>query len=237
MGSLVSKIDPTQYQVTLLGLDGAGKTTFMQQLKDMFVPKETIPTQPTIGCNIADYNVAHRNIQAWDLGGQDITRRVWLKYAEATSMLVYVVDANDKRRWAAAANSLCSLLLEDFNTIRPDKNEKGLGNVPILLLYNKMDIVKDEVDVVVDAIDKVFVEALRGLYRDNVLLPRHEIHRVSCSFLNGWGHFAIIKTMAYYLYKYHSSMVIWLLAGRYYSEPSRVSKLIMSIDSPSRGLV
>lgn len=61
-------------RVLLLGLDNAGKTSVLMQLKqDQFVD-----TVPTVGLNVE--HVAYRNLSLtlWDVGGQ--ARTLWKHY-------------------------------------------------------------------------------------------------------------------------------------------------------------
>ena len=62
--------------VLLLGLDGAGKTTILYQLKY----NETVKTIPTIGFNVETLEYGDIAITAWDVGGQDKIRVLWKHY-------------------------------------------------------------------------------------------------------------------------------------------------------------
>eukprot|EP00435_Cladocopium_sp_Y103_P016237 s1678_g4.t1 len=63
-------------KIVMVGLDAAGKTTVLYQLK----LQEVLMTIPTIGFNVE--TVEYRNIRftVWDIGGQDKIRSLWKHY-------------------------------------------------------------------------------------------------------------------------------------------------------------
>ena len=76
MGLLYSKIwrslfSKKEMRILLLGLDAAGKTTILYQLK----LGETVSTIPTIGFNVETVERKNINFTMWDVGGQDNWRR------------------------------------------------------------------------------------------------------------------------------------------------------------------
>ena len=58
-------------QVLILGLDGAGKTVFLEQVKTLYkaggVAVDKIP--PTVGLNLGNIQCAGFKVTLWDLGG------------------------------------------------------------------------------------------------------------------------------------------------------------------------
>nr|KAF6421688.1 ADP ribosylation factor related protein 1 [Rousettus aegyptiacus] len=88
-----------EYCVLILGLDNAGKTTFLEQSKTRFnknykaMSFSKITT--TVGLNIGTVDVGQARLMFWDLGGQEELQSLW-----------------DKRRWSrakpwVASPSLC----------------------------------------------------------------------------------------------------------------------------------
>ena len=80
--------------VRAVGLDAAGKTTILYQLK----LGEMTNTAPTLGFNVE--TVAYKNIEfmVWDMGGQDAIRPLWRHYYENCQALIFVVDSADAER-------------------------------------------------------------------------------------------------------------------------------------------
>ena len=54
----------------MLGLDAAGKTTFLYKLK----LGERVTTIPTIGFNVETVEFQNLSITVWDVGGQGVIR-------------------------------------------------------------------------------------------------------------------------------------------------------------------
>ena len=113
------------YQVVMLGLDAAGKTTILYKLHI----GEVLSTVPTIGFNVE--KVQYKNVQftVWDVGGQEKLRPLWKHYFNNTDALIYVVDSLDRERVSRAAN--------EFNTIVSDPL---MRNSAILIFANKQDM-------------------------------------------------------------------------------------------------
>jgi small GTP-binding protein len=115
------KID--KYEITVIGLDNAGKTTIVNRL----LRAEFIPTTRTLGVNYR--TVKYRNIEfnMVDLGGQRIYRNLlWHDSLETASAIVFVLDSADIRLTEASNAFWDSIKL----------NEKA----PVLFIANKIDL-------------------------------------------------------------------------------------------------
>ena len=66
----------------MVGLDGAGKTTILYQLK----LGETLNTIPTIGFNVETVEYKNIHFTVWDIGGQDAIRSLWRHYYRVQSL-------------------------------------------------------------------------------------------------------------------------------------------------------
>jgi small GTP-binding protein len=130
MGFFLSKvwtklIGKKDVRMLMVGLDAAGKTTILYQLK----MNETVKTIPTIGFNVETLDYKGLNFTVWDVGGQDKIRVLWKHYYQNTDGLIFVVDSNDKDRIDDAAEELKKML-----------NEEELKDVILLVMANKQDL-------------------------------------------------------------------------------------------------
>ena len=119
------KIVKKDVRILMLGLDGAGKTTILYQLK----LGETVKTIPTIGFNVEIIEHKNFNFNIYDVGGQDKIRVLWKHHYQNTDGLIFVVDANDRDRIDEAAEELKKLL-----------EAEELKDCPVLVYANKEDL-------------------------------------------------------------------------------------------------
>ncbi|KAK8777145.1 hypothetical protein V5799_029515 [Amblyomma americanum] len=72
-----------EYYVLILGLDNAGKTTYLEQTKTKFTKgyKALNPHKitTTVGLNIGKIDIHGIRLNFWDLGGQDSLQSLWDK--------------------------------------------------------------------------------------------------------------------------------------------------------------
>lgn len=92
-----------------MGLDAAGKTTILYNLK----LGEIVTTIPTIGFNVETVEYKNISFTVWDVGGQDKIRPLWRHYFQNTQGLIYVVDSNDRERIAEAQRELQNMVSHD----------------------------------------------------------------------------------------------------------------------------
>ena len=103
-----------EYSILLLGLDNAGKTTLLNQIKALYPNTTTTTTTssdsephpdpkagntvPTVGQNVATVTLTHPSpmyLKIWDVGGQQSLRRLWTSYYGVCHAVVFVVDSTD----------------------------------------------------------------------------------------------------------------------------------------------
>ena len=93
-----------EYSVLLLGLDNAGKTTLLSQIKAHFLPRsdgsrapgpDPAKSVPTVGQNVATIPLPDMQLKIWDVGGQISMRRLWQSYYTSCHAIVFVVDSTD----------------------------------------------------------------------------------------------------------------------------------------------
>ncbi|KAF4457655.1 ADP-ribosylation factor like protein 1 [Fusarium austroafricanum] len=114
----------TKYSVILLGLDNAGKTTFHEQVKSMFLPNRPDPklkTVPTVGQNVSTIPLQDMYLKLWDVGGQHSLHST------------DIGDGNIEHEENVGRLEECRLVLEDV--LQHSETE----GVPLLILANKQD--------------------------------------------------------------------------------------------------
>ncbi|KAL3467952.1 P-loop containing nucleoside triphosphate hydrolase protein [Aspergillus heterothallicus] len=91
-----------EYSVLLLGLDNAGKTTLLSQIKALYQPRaDGAPapnpgkTVPTVGQNVSTISLPDMYLKIWDVGGQISMRNLWQSYYSSCHAIVFVVDSTD----------------------------------------------------------------------------------------------------------------------------------------------
>ncbi|CAG80538.2 ADP-ribosylation factor family-domain-containing protein [Yarrowia lipolytica] len=149
-----------EYSVLILGLDNAGKTTFLERLKGEFGGKSLPPERinPTIGQNVGHVIVDGMHLKLWDVGGQENLRTLWNAYYAECHAIVFVVDSTDRERLEECKNTLKEVVV----------NEATEG-IPLLMLANKQDC-EDSMDVV-DIIEIFNKIAEHVSARDSRVLP------------------------------------------------------------------
>jgi small GTP-binding protein len=129
MGTAISRISSIfskkKYTMIMVGLDAAGKTTILYQLK----LNDVISTSPTIGFNIEQIDYKNLQMTIWDIGGQDKLRPLWKHYYQNADAIIFVVDSADKTRFELVLNEIHRLM-----------NEPDLEKVKLLIYANKQDL-------------------------------------------------------------------------------------------------
>jgi len=175
----------------LLGLDNAGKTTLLEQIKATNSPHAhpNLNTVPTVGQNVSTISLPDMYLKIWDVGGQHSLRGLWQSYYASCHAIVFVIDSTDVgdadlANLADLSDPLeeqvgrlgeCRLVLED---VLQHADTEG---VPLLVLANKQDR-EDCIEVVrikEGFVRKVFEGEKGGSLRDSRVLP--------CSALTGTG--------------------------------------------------
>jgi ADP-ribosylation factor related protein 1 len=183
-----------EYSILLLGLDNAGKTTLLEQIKSIYAshaaPHEpNLRTVPTVGQNVSLIDLPDMYLRIWDVGGQHSLRGLWQSYYSSAHAIVFVVDSTDigDGNISHLASSdqpttstpkpssddhegrldECKLVLED---VLQHSEAEG---VPVLVLANKQDR-EDCVEVVrikEGFVRKVFEGEKGQNVRDSRVLP------------------------------------------------------------------
>ncbi|PSC74239.1 ADP-ribosylation factor 8 [Micractinium conductrix] len=115
-----------EMELSLIGLQNAGKTSLVNVLTTGQFHEDMIPT---VGFNMRKVTKGGVVIKLWDLGGQTRFRSMWERYCRGVQAIVFVVDSADLDSLEAAKEELHSLL-----------TKPSLAGIPLLVLGNKNDL-------------------------------------------------------------------------------------------------
>ncbi|QDS77844.1 hypothetical protein FKW77_006593 [Venturia effusa] len=188
-----------EYSILLLGLDNAGKTTLLENIKALPINATSsapyhpnLKTVPTVGQNVATITLPQCYLKIWDVGGQHSLRNIWKSYYSSCHAIIFVLDStdigdadlstlqDDNGTGSLAHENVgrldeCRLVLESI------LQSTETSGIPLLVLANKQDR-EDCVEVVrikEGFVRKVFEGEKGGSVRDSRVLP--------CSALTGTG--------------------------------------------------
>ncbi|KRY85775.1 ADP-ribosylation factor-related protein 1, partial [Trichinella pseudospiralis] len=122
-----------QYFILIMGLDNAGKTTFLESAKAKLnkqykaMKPEAITT--TVGLNIGKAVFDGVQLNFWDLGGQKELQSLWDKYFAEAHGVIYIIDSSDQSR-----------IEESLDAFEKALKNKTLNGVPVVIVCNKQDI-------------------------------------------------------------------------------------------------
>ncbi|EAS05364.1 ADP-ribosylation factor(Arf)/Arf-like (Arl) small GTPase family protein (macronuclear) [Tetrahymena thermophila SB210] len=150
MGQLILKAlnalqSQKQRKILMLGLDAAGKTTILYQMKF----GQNIQSVPTIGFGVE--SIEYKNIKfiVWDIGGQWKLRQFWLHYLQGNNALIYVLDSTDLERMDDAKQALEMVL-----------SSSDMTGIPVLILANKQDVATMNVSEIQN---KIQLHTIKGI--------------------------------------------------------------------------
>ncbi|RZF34329.1 hypothetical protein LSTR_LSTR008868 [Laodelphax striatellus] len=163
-------VQKDEFCVLILGLDNAGKTTYLEAAKTKFTKnyKEMHPSKitTTVGLNIGKIDVAGIRLNFWDLGGQVELQSLWDKYYAESHALIYIVDTSDRERIPDSKETFDKMI-----------SSESLTGVPLLVLANKQDIP-----------DCMGVRDVKPIFNKNAhLIGRRDCMVMPVSALNGDG--------------------------------------------------
>jgi len=122
-----------QFFVLILGLDNAGKTTFLEQTKTKFTKgyqgMNLAKITSTVGLNIGKIDLGTSRLNFWDLGGQEELQSLWDKYYVESHAVIFIVDSSDRDRVDQSRDAFEKMV-----------NNENLTGVPLMLLANKQDL-------------------------------------------------------------------------------------------------
>uniref|UniRef100_A0A3Q0RW18 ADP-ribosylation factor-like 8Bb n=1 Tax=Amphilophus citrinellus TaxID=61819 RepID=A0A3Q0RW18_AMPCI len=118
-------------ELTLVGLQYSGKTTFVNVIASGQFSEDMIPT---VGFNMRKVTKGNVTIKIWDIGGQPRFRSMWERYCRGVNAIVYMVDAADREKIEASRNELHNLL--DKPQLQGIPVRGHLGSLYLRLIVN-----------------------------------------------------------------------------------------------------
>lgn len=105
-----------EYSVLILGLEYAGKTALLEQLKVKYLKQPSIAfekLQPTVGLNVAKLQLQSMTLNVLDLGGMFGLRKIWNRYFDDCHAVIFVVDSVDLNRMTECLQTLGMCVCEE----------------------------------------------------------------------------------------------------------------------------
>lgn len=99
-------------RILVLGIDSAGKTSFLNKFEN---PTVEVPVEPTEAYVIKDIKVKGIKFNVWDVAGKESTRSLWKHYyAEGkTDAIIWVVDSScDQEKLEESFSCLQSAIMD-----------------------------------------------------------------------------------------------------------------------------
>ncbi|XP_045784435.1 ADP-ribosylation factor-related protein 1 [Maniola jurtina] len=163
-------VQKDEYFVLILGLDNAGKTTYLEAAKTKYNKKYKAmnPSRitTTVGLNIGKIDVDGVRLNFWDLGGQQELQSLWDKYYAECHGVIYIVDSSDRERVSESKETFDRMIASEH-----------LSGVPLLVLANKQDIP-----------DCMGVHTVKPIFNQNAhLIGARDIMLMATSALTGDG--------------------------------------------------
>ena len=118
-----------EFRILVVGIDNAGKTTFLEKLKPIYSALPGLDPDkilPTVGLNVGRVEAHNSLLVFWDLGGQAGLRPIWDKYYSDSHGIIFAVDSSQPQRFAESKDALERAL-----------GSRDLFGAPILVLANK----------------------------------------------------------------------------------------------------
>lgn len=115
----------TNAKAIFIGLDGAGKSTIIDFLREGRFIQHT----PTMGKRKLEIDVEGTRISMFDMGGQQSFRDLWFGEIKTAKCVVFVIDEAAQHRFEEA--------LTEFEKILPEIKKR---NLKLLIIANKHDL-------------------------------------------------------------------------------------------------
>lgn len=123
--------------ILFLGLDNAGKTTFLHKLQTNKALRNYFP--PTQRAHEESFTHEGITFHAWDIGGHEAVRHLWEDYVCNVQGVLFLIDAVDVNRLEEVKDEL-DALIHDSVLLNVDKDDDTThGPIPLAIMLNKCD--------------------------------------------------------------------------------------------------
>ncbi|UCC19749.1 MAG: GTP-binding protein [Promethearchaeota archaeon] len=120
----------TFFKAFLFGIDEVGKSSLVRRLKTGEFNENYFT--PTRKFNIEYLPMEEEGLLAvWDMPGQKGFRSKWLIGLQESNVIIYMIDVANQRRFEESKNEFWNVL-----------NNDQLNEIPLLILGNKIDLIK-----------------------------------------------------------------------------------------------
>ncbi|KAL2834754.1 P-loop containing nucleoside triphosphate hydrolase protein [Aspergillus pseudoustus] len=159
-----------EYSVLLLGLDNAGKTTLLSQIKALYQPRaDGAPapnpgkTVPTVGQNVSTISLHDMYLKIWDVGGQISMRNLWQSYYSSCHAIVFVVDSTDVGQYPDITRLPSISTASANNTRKSSAAGLASANEKTKAVAGEEEEEEEEADGENDDAEDSFAEQLAGI--------------------------------------------------------------------------
>lgn len=136
----------TFFKVFLFGIDEVGKSTLVRWLKTGEFNENFFT--PTRKFNIEYILAEEKGLLAfWDMPGQKIFRKKWLKGLQDSNIIIYMIDIANQRRFEESKREFWNII-----------NRSELTGIPLLIIGNKIDLIKYSDDNFDDQLENLKLE-------------------------------------------------------------------------------
>ncbi|UYP47823.1 hypothetical protein NEF87_004108 [Candidatus Lokiarchaeum ossiferum] len=169
-------------KVFVFGIDNAGKTSLMRLLATGKFDQNYFPATKKFRITNVKLDSGTKLVM-WDMPGQRIFRPDWLRGAQASNLLLFMLDSADEARFAEAKLELSNMLkLYD------------LQNLPLAFLMNKVDLLEESTLNQQNIKDYFELDSLDG--RSYILIPTSLPDRKGIENLLDWMDEQVLKMLS-----------------------------------------
>jgi len=115
-------------RILVLGIDGAGKTSFLNRVQN---PKKDVAVEPTESYETHDVKLSGVKFNVWDVSGKPSVRSLWSSYYKQGGIdaIIWVLDSADTNR-----------IEETKKTLHAQMRDPELQGKMLFVICNKQDV-------------------------------------------------------------------------------------------------